>query len=142
MLKFSLGNKATDWTPAPEDSDASYSVILTNESQVIPTTTSLKPLSNSQYTTQVIAYQGTKQQTNFKIKPLVAKDGITPSINGDTITFSVNKNTFLNASEDIPSFHSLLSICVAHTSIASFVLPTRTSYIFLNTASNFVRYPF
>ena len=99
MLKFSLGNKATDWTPAPEDSDASYSVILTNESQVIPTTTSLKPLSNSQYTTQVIAYQGTKQQTNFKIKPLVAKDGITPSINGDTITFSVNKNTILNANQ-------------------------------------------
>lgn len=99
MLKFSLGNKATDWTPAPEDSDASYSVILTNESQVIPTTTSLKPLSNSQYTTQVIVYQGTKQQTNFKIKPLVAKDGITPSINGDTITFSVNKNTILNANQ-------------------------------------------
>lgn len=99
MLKFSLGNKATDWTPAPEDSDASYSVVLTNESQVIPTTTSLKPLSNSQYTTQVIVYQGTKQQTNFKIKPLVAKDGITPSINGDTITFSVNKNTILNANQ-------------------------------------------
>lgn len=99
MLKFSLGNKATDWTPAPEDSDASYSVILTNESQVIPTTTSLKPLSNSQYTTQVIVYQGTKQQTNFKIKPLVAKDGIIPSINGDTITFSVNKNTILNANQ-------------------------------------------
>ena len=99
MLKFSLGNKATDWTPAPEDSDASYSVILTNESQVIPTTTSLKPLSNSQYTTQVIVYQGTKQQTNFKIKPLVAKDGITPSINGDTITFSVNKNTILSANQ-------------------------------------------
>lgn len=99
MLKFSLGNKATDWTPAPEDSDASYSVILTNESQVIPTTTSLKPLSNSQYTTQVIVYQGTKQQTNFKIKPLVAKDGITPSINGDTITLSVNKNTILNANQ-------------------------------------------
>lgn len=99
MLKFSLGNKATDWTPAPEDSDASYSVILTNESQVIPTTTSLKPLSNSQYTTQVIVYQGTKQQTNFKIKPLVAKDGITPSINGDTITFSVNKNTILSTNQ-------------------------------------------
>ena len=99
MLKFSLGNKATDWTPAPEDSDASYSVVLTNESQVIPTTTSLKPLSNSQYTTQVIVYQGTKQQTNFKIKPLVAKDGITPSINGDTITFSVNKNTILSANQ-------------------------------------------
>lgn len=99
MLKFAIGNKATDWTPAPEDADSSYSVVLTNESQVIPTTTSLKPLSNAQYTTQVIVYQGTKQQTNFKIKPLVAKDGITPSINGDTITFSVNKNTILNANQ-------------------------------------------
>ena len=38
-LKFEGGNRVSDWTPAPEDEDGSYVIMLSNEAQVIPVDT-------------------------------------------------------------------------------------------------------
>lgn len=82
-----------------EVSVGSTNVIISNESQVIPTTNTRVPFTNETYTTKVSVYQGTKEITDFTINPIESANGITVSINQETkiISFSVSGNTKLSA---------------------------------------------
>ena len=94
-LKYEQSTIATDWTPAPEDSTSAFNIVLTNEAQVIPTTTDLKPLKDETYKTEVMVYRGSKLATDFKIKDIQSADGITVTKEGNTVYFAVDDATTL-----------------------------------------------
>ena len=91
-LKFEIGNQVTGWTPAPEDEDASYTIMLSNEAQVISTDSNRYPLTSQTFQTEINVYRGSSTQENFTIQPLSSLNGIAPTINGNVISFEVNKN--------------------------------------------------
>ena len=99
LLKFEEGKVATVWTQAPEDNDYAYTILLSNESQIIATDGTNCPITTGTYETEVLIYQGTAQQTDFTIAPIQANYGITPSISGTKVIFSVNENTPLTADQ-------------------------------------------
>lgn len=92
-LKFEIGNRVTGWTPAPEDEDASYMIMLSNEAQVISTDLNRHPLANQTFQTEINVYRGSATQENFTIQPLTPSNGITPTIDGNVVTFEVRKDT-------------------------------------------------
>ena len=107
-LKFEIGNQVTGWTPAPEDEDASYMIMLSNEAQVISTDLNRHPLANQTFQTEINVYRGSTTQENFTIQPLTPSNGITPTIDGNVITFEVRKDTPLE--KDNGKFDILVEI--------------------------------
>ena len=91
------GNKKTDWSPAVEDLENAYSVILTNEAQVIPTNSSRVPTSNATYTTDIQVYQGTTQRTDYSIGTINSANGITVSKTSSRVNFAVSTGTTITA---------------------------------------------
>lgn len=77
----------------------STNIILSNESQVIPTTNSRYPFSSDVYTTKISVYQGTKEVTDFLIQPIANAYGMTVSIDqrNKTVSFATSSSTRLTA---------------------------------------------
>lgn len=73
LLKVEISDKATDWSPAPEDADAKYATITTVESMQ----TEIKQLSNEislrAYKTEVTAVQNSLNQTNSNLSSLTTR---------------------------------------------------------------------
>ena len=99
ITKFKLekGTKPTDWSPAPEDLENSYTIVLTNEAQVIPTNNSRVPTSSTTYYTDIQVYQGTTQRTDYTIGTINGANGITVSKTSSRINFAVSTGTALTA---------------------------------------------
>ena len=96
-VKLEKGNKATDWTPAPEELENAYSIILTNEAQVIPTNSSRVPTSSTTYYTDIVVYQGTTQRTDYTIGTINSANGITVSKTSSRVNFAVSTETTITA---------------------------------------------
>ena len=94
-IKVELGNKATDWTPAPEDLENAYTIILTNEAQVIPTNSNRVPTSSTTYFTDIQIYKGTAQRNDYTIGTVDSANGITVSKTSSRVNFAVSTNTAL-----------------------------------------------
>ena len=94
-VKLEKGNKATDWSPALEDMENAYTIVLTNEAQVIPTNSSRVPTSSTVYHTDVQVYQGTTQRTDYTIGTVNSANGITVSKTASRVSFSVSTETAL-----------------------------------------------
>lgn len=105
-IKLEEGNVSTDWTPSPEDNVSSYSVMLGNEAQVIPTDKDRKPLSTKTYSTSIMVYQGTTQRTDFSIGTITpTTTGFTVTKTASAVNFSVTTATALPSDDstfDIP----------------------------------------
>lgn len=99
MIKLERGTKATDWSPANEDLTNAYSIMLSNEAQVIPTYNNRTPMTSQTYSTKVTVYQGTTERTDFTIGSVSNANGITVSKNdtNKTVSFAVNTGTKLTA---------------------------------------------
>lgn len=73
LLKVEISDKATDWSPAPEDADAKYATITTVESMQ----TEIKQLSNEislrAYKTEVTAVQNNLDKTNSNLSSLTTR---------------------------------------------------------------------
>ena len=73
LLKVEISDKATDWSPAPEDADAKYATITTVESMQ----TEIKQLSNEislrAYKTEVAAVQNNLDKTNSNLSSLTTR---------------------------------------------------------------------
>lgn len=96
-LQLEKGNKATDWSPAVEDLENAYTIVLTNEAQVIPTNNSRVPTSSTTYYTDIIVYQGTTQRTDYTIGTINGANGITVSKTSSRVNFAVSTSTALTA---------------------------------------------
>ncbi len=96
-FKIEKGNKATDWSPAPEDLENAYTIVLTNEAQVIPTNSSRVPTSSTTYYTDIVVYQGTTQRTNYTIGTINSANGITVSKTSSRVNFAVSTGTTITA---------------------------------------------
>ena len=99
MIKLERGTKASDWSPANEDLTNAYSIMLSNEAQVIPTYNDRTPMTSQTYSTKVTVYQGTTERTGFTIGSVSNANGITVSKNdtNKTVSFAVNTGTKLTA---------------------------------------------
>lgn len=98
LFKFEIGDKSTVWSAAPEDSEEAYTILLSNEAQVIAVDGNSMPLKDEVFETEVLIYQGSAQQTNFTIEVPSASDGITPSVNGNTVRFAVKASKRIESS--------------------------------------------
>ena len=96
-IKVELGNKPTDWSPAPEDMENAYTIILTNEAQVIPTDSSRKPASSTTYSTDIQVYKGSAERTDYTIGTINSANGITVSKTSSRVNFAVSTGTALTA---------------------------------------------
>ena len=96
-LKLEKGNKATEWSPCPQELENSYTVVLTNESQVIPTSSERVPTSNATYYTDIQVYQGTKKRTDYTIGTVSSANGITVSKTTSRVNFAVSTGTKITA---------------------------------------------
>lgn len=96
-LQLEKGNKATDWSPAVEDLENAYTIVLTNEAQVIPTNNSRVPTSSTTYYTDIVVYQGTTQRTDYTIGTINGANGITVSKTSSRVNFAVSTGTSLTA---------------------------------------------
>ena len=94
-IKFEKGSIATDWSPNPDDLENSYTVLLTNEAQVIPTDENRKPTENITFTTKVQVFHGTSERTEYVIGNILDGYGIDVSQDTDSVYFTVNPNTTL-----------------------------------------------
>ena len=94
-VKLEKGNKPTDWSPALEDMENAYTIVLTNEAQVIPTNSSRVPTSSTVYHTDIQVYQGTTQRTDYTIGTVNSANGITVSKTSSRVSFSVSTETAL-----------------------------------------------
>ena len=99
MIKLERGTKASDWSPANEDLTNAYSIVLSNEAQVISTYNDRTPMENKTYSTRIAVYQGTKERTDFTIGSVGSANGITVSKNDSikTVSFAVSTSTKLTA---------------------------------------------
>lgn len=95
--KLERGNKATDWTPSVEELENAYSIILTNEAQVIPTNYSRVPTGSTTYYTDIVVYQGTTQRTDYTIGTINSANGITVSKTSSRVNFAVSTGTTITA---------------------------------------------
>ena len=98
LFKFEIGDKSTVWSAAPEDSEEAYTILLSNEAQVIAVDGNSMPLKDEVFETEVLIYQGSAQQTNFTIEVPSASDGVTPSVNGNTVRFAVKASKRIESS--------------------------------------------
>ena len=98
-IKVELGNKPTDWSPAPEDMENAYTIILTNEAQVIPTDSSRKPASSTTYSTDIQVYKGSVERTDYTIGTINSANGITVSKTSSRVNFAVSTGTALTADD-------------------------------------------
>ena len=96
-LQLEKGNKATDWSPAVEDLENAYTIVLTNEAQVIPTNSSRVPTSSTTYHTDIQVYQGTTQRTDYTIGTINSANGITVSKTSSRVNFAVSTETTITA---------------------------------------------
>lgn len=96
-LKLEKGNKATEWSPCPQELENSYTVVLTNESQVIPTSSERVPTSNATYYTDIQVYQGTTKRTDYTIGTVSSANGITVSKTTSRVSFAVSTGTKITA---------------------------------------------
>ena len=101
-IKFEKGNIATDWSPNPDDFEGAYTVLLTNEAQVIPTDENRKPTESTTFTTKIQVYYGTSEITEYTIGNILDGYGIDVSQDTNTVYFTVNPNTILT--QDSGSF--------------------------------------
>ena len=69
-----------------------YNIVLDNDNQTIPTDKNLYPLENNSYVVNVKAYKGATE-VNATIGTVRTPTGITSTVSGQTITFSVSKTT-------------------------------------------------
>lgn len=91
------GNKATAWTQSPQDLENAYTIVLTNESQSIPTNSSRVPTSSTTYYTDIQVYKGTTQRTDYTIGSVSSANGITVSTTASRVNFAVSTGTTLTA---------------------------------------------
>ena len=96
-VKFECGNKATDWSPSEQDMENAYSIILTNEAQVITTNASRVPTASATYYTDIQVYKGTTQRTDYTIGTVNSANGITVSKTASRVSFAVATNTALSS---------------------------------------------
>ena len=96
-LKMERGTKATGWSPALEEMENAYTIILTNEAQVIPTNSNRIPTSNATYFTDIQVYKGTTQRNDYTIGTVNSANGITVSKTSSRVNFAVSTNTALAA---------------------------------------------
>lgn len=96
-LQLEKGNKATDWSPAVEDMENAYTIILTNEAQVIPTDSSRKPTASTTYYTDIQVYKGTAERTDYTIGEINSANGITVSKTASRVNFTTSTGTALSA---------------------------------------------
>ena len=92
-----VGENGQDGTDGTDGTDA-YTIILTNEAQTIPTTSSRVPLSASTYSTDIVVYQGITKRTDFTLGTINSANGITvakPS--SSKVNFTVSTGTALSA---------------------------------------------
>ena len=96
-IQIEKGNKATDWKPNTNDLENAYTIVLTNEAQVIPTNSNRVPTSNATYTTDIQVYQGTTQRTDYTIGTINSANGITVSKTSSRVSFAVSTGTAITA---------------------------------------------
>lgn len=96
-IQIEKGNKATDWKPNTNDLENAYTIVLTNEAQVIPTNSNRVPTSNATYTTDIQVYQGTTQRTDYTIGTINSANGITVSKTSSRVSFAVSTGTTITA---------------------------------------------
>ena len=96
-IQIEKGNKATDWKPNTNDLENAYTIVLTNEAQVIPTNSSRVPTSSTTYYTDIVVYQGTTQRTNYTIGTINSANGITVSKTSSRVNFAVSTGTTITA---------------------------------------------
>lgn len=72
-FKAEIGNKATDWSPAPEDADSKYATITTVESMQTEITQLSSEISLRAYKTEVTAVQNNLNQTNSNLSSLTTR---------------------------------------------------------------------
>ena len=96
-LKMERGTKATGWSPALEEMENAYTIILTNEAQVIPTNSNRVPTSSTTYFTDIQVYKGTTQRNDYTIGTVNSANGITVSKTSSRVNFAVSTNTALTA---------------------------------------------
>ena len=95
--KLEKGNKATDWSLSPNEMENAYTIILTNEAQVIPTNSSRKPTASTTYYTDIVVYQGTTQRTDYTIGTINSANGITVGKTASRVNFTTSTSTTLSA---------------------------------------------
>lgn len=96
-IQIEKGNKATDWKPNTNDLENAYTIVLTNEAQVIPTNSSRVPTSSATYYTDIVVYQGTTQRTDYTIGTINSANGITVSKTSSRVNFAVSTGTTITA---------------------------------------------
>ena len=95
--QIEIGNKPTDWSPAVEDMESAYTVVLSNEAQVIPTNNSRVPTVSTTYYTDIQVYKGTTVRTDYSIGTISSANGITVSKTTSRVNFAVSTGTALTA---------------------------------------------
>lgn len=95
--QIEIGNKSTDWSPAVEDMENAYTVLLSNEAQTIATSNSGYPLSTRTYFTDIQVYKGTTARTDYSIGTINSANGITVSKTTSRVNFAVSTGTALTA---------------------------------------------
>lgn len=73
LLKVEISDKATDWSPAPEDADAKYATITTVESMQTEITQLSGEISLRAYKSEVTAVQNSLNQTNSNLSSLTTR---------------------------------------------------------------------
>ena len=95
LLKFEINDNMTTWTQAPEDGQEAYTILLSNETQIISVNKNLYPLADETFETDVLVYQGAVQQNNFTIENLQSIGDIKATVNRHKISYSVKRDTQL-----------------------------------------------
>nr|DAM71575.1 MAG TPA: tail protein [Caudoviricetes sp.] len=95
--QIEIGNKPTDWSPAVEDMESAYTIVLSNEAQVIPTNNSRVPAVSTTYYTDIQVYKGTTVRTDYSIGTISSANGITVSKTTSRVNFAVSTGTALTA---------------------------------------------
>ena len=95
--KLVKGNKATDWALSPNELENAYTIVLTNEAQVIPTNSSRKPTASTTYYTDIQVYKGTTQRTDYTIGTINSANGITVGKTASRVNFTTSTGTALSA---------------------------------------------
>ena len=93
LLKFEISDNMTTWTQAPEDGKESYTILLSNETQIISVNKNLYPLADETFETDVLVYQGAVAQNNFTIENLQPIGDIQATVTGHKISYSVKRDT-------------------------------------------------
>lgn len=74
-----------------------YTIILSNEAQVIPTNSSRVPSTTTTYYTDIQVYKGVNKRTDYVIGTIASANGITVSKSSTRVSFAVSTSTALTA---------------------------------------------